>query len=923
MNVLRAYRRIHVMGLALATFALAASAALAERTKVTEVEGITEYRYDNGLKLVLFPDNSKPTVTVNITYFVGSRHEGRGEKGMAHLLEHMVFKGTPDHPEIWKALEDHGARFNGTTWTDRTNYFETLPTTEPDNLEWALKMEADRMINSFVRQEDLDTEMTVVRNEFEMGENSPTSVLMERMMSTAYLWHNYGDSTIGNRSDIERVPIKNLKAFYKKYYQPDNAMLVVAGDFKPDEALTLVDKHFGSIPRPDRVLDETYTVEPVQDGARRVELRRTGDVAACGSAYHVCAASHADFPAIEVIEEVLAAEPSGRLYKALVESGMAASVSTFAFGWKEPGLLMNLASVRKEQPIDPVMEKLIEIVEGIGGIPVTEEEFKRAQTKLLKNIDLALKNSQRIAVGLSNWAGSGDWRLFFLHRDRLEALKLEDVQRVASRYFKSSNRTTGVFYPTQDITRTEVPDTPNVELVLKDYRGKAALAKGEEFELTPVNIESRVKRFEMPNGMKLALLAKETRGDEVQAQIAIRYGTEKDIQGRQTATRLMGDLMMRGCKKYDHQQLKDKFDELKAQVGMFGSDGMLGVNVQTDREHIRPVLELVAEVLQTPTFPKEEFEIVKKEGLAQLEEQLQQPMSLAFRSVTRRLNPWPSDNVRYVPTIAESIERLEAVELDNIKAVYGKLVGASFAQMTVVGDFDPDEIKPVIEKSLGNWKSPKPFERIEQVFRGDVSGSDDVILTPDKKMAMVGCAVNFPLRDDDPEYAAMELANYVLGASAKSRLLDRLRQKEGLSYGARSMLQAHNQDRDGALLGYAICAPENAHKAYDSMLDEFRRLVEEGVGQADLDDAKKSYALQAKTRFANDGSIARALNEGLYVDRTLEYYRKLDEKIAALTPPQVKDALRKFVQLERFVKVKAGDLQSASPQKDGAETGTH
>ncbi|MHC4995819.1 MAG: M16 family metallopeptidase, partial [Planctomycetota bacterium] len=265
----------------------------AKPTKITTVEDITEYRLDNGLKVLLFPDDSKPTVTINLTIFVGSRHEGYGETGMAHLLEHLVFKGTPTNPDIPKALNDHGAQFNGTTWLDRTNYFETVPASD-ENLEFAIALEADRMVNSFIRKSDLDSEMTVVRNEFERGENSPTRVLSQRMMAVAYEWHNYGKSTIGNRSDIERVPIDNLKAFYQKHYQPDNAMLVVAGQFEEARALALIEKHFGAIPRPERSLDKTWTTEPAQDGQRTVTLRRVGEVAAVAAQYHVPAGSHED-----------------------------------------------------------------------------------------------------------------------------------------------------------------------------------------------------------------------------------------------------------------------------------------------------------------------------------------------------------------------------------------------------------------------------------------------------------------------------------------------------------------------------------------------------------------------------------------------------------------------------------------------------
>ena len=245
-----------------------APVALPGVERITSVEGINEYRLPNGLRVLLFPDPSKPTVTVNITYLVGSKHENYGETGMAHLLEHLLFKGSTKHTNVPKELQDHGSRPNGTTWFDRTNYFETFQASDA-NLEWALDLEADRMVNSFVAKKDLDSEMTVVRNEYESGENSPMNVLQERVMSAAYLWHNYGKSTIGARSDIENVPIDRLQAFYRNYYQPDNAILLVAGKIDEGKTLGLINRYFGGIPRPQRVLQANYTTEPVQDGERR------------------------------------------------------------------------------------------------------------------------------------------------------------------------------------------------------------------------------------------------------------------------------------------------------------------------------------------------------------------------------------------------------------------------------------------------------------------------------------------------------------------------------------------------------------------------------------------------------------------------------------------------------------------------------
>ena len=478
--------------------AWAAGAAASTPKKITSVEGITEYALDNGLQVLLFPDPSKPTVTINVTYRVGSRHEGRGETGMAHLLEHMVFKGTPTYTNIWGALEDHGASFNGTTWVDRTNYFETLPASD-ENLEFALHMEADRMVNSIISGEELAKEMTVVRNEFEMGENNPVGILSARMTSAAFLWHNYGKSTIGNRSDIERVPVENLRRFYRNYYQPDNATLVVAGKFDPEKTLGLISKHFGAIPRPKRMLEDTYTEEPVQDGPRLVTLKRVGDVAAAGLVYHIPSGAHPDFAAVQVLQGVLTNRPSGRLYKALIESGRAASVSGSAFSWAEPSIMQFMAEARADQDVHGVLHEMTAAVEGVAGANITDEEVQRIKTQRLKNIKMSMNNSGRIGVRLSEYVALGDWRMFFLHRDRIKAVTTADVRRVAGQYLIEDNRTAGLFIPTPSPTRAPLLTAPAVADMVRDYRGSETVAAGEAFVATPESIEARVQRRTLPS----------------------------------------------------------------------------------------------------------------------------------------------------------------------------------------------------------------------------------------------------------------------------------------------------------------------------------------------------------------------------------------------------------------------------------------
>src|SRR6185503_1926393 len=300
----------------------------------------------------------------------------------------------------------------------------------------AISMEADRLVNSTIRREDLDSEMTVVRNEFERGENSPQGVLMKRIDAAAYEWHNYGKTTIGNRSDIERVPVENLRAFYRKFYQPDNVVLVLAGKFDESKALRLIESHFGVIPRPERKLDNTWTEEPAQDGERLVSLRRVGDVGAVGVAYHIPAGPHEDMPALQVLANILSTQPSGRLYRELVETRKAASASAFARGEHDPGLMSIQAEVTRDASLEEVRDLIITTVEPIGAKGVTAEEVNRARQQILKQREQAATDTSRIALALSEWVAQGDWRLYFLHRDRIEKVTPEAVQAAAARYLQ-------------------------------------------------------------------------------------------------------------------------------------------------------------------------------------------------------------------------------------------------------------------------------------------------------------------------------------------------------------------------------------------------------------------------------------------------------------------------------------------------------
>jgi zinc protease len=874
------------------------------------VEGITEYRLANGLRVLLFPDPSKPTITVNITYLVGSRNEGYGETGMAHLLEHMVFKGTPKHGNIPQELTSHGARPNGTTSFDRTNYFETFDASDV-NLEWALDLESDRMVNSFVAKKDLDSEMTVVRNEFEMGENQPSGILFKRLLGAAFHEHGYGHLPIGSRSDIENVPIERLQAFYRTYYQPDDAVLLVAGKIDEKKTLDLVQKTFGPIPKPSRILYPTYTLDPPQDGERTITLRRVGDVQLVAAAYHIPSGGDPDAPGLDLLAFALGDTPSGRLHKALVETKKASGIFGFSWDLREPGLAIFGAELRQDQSLDEAKDILLKTVEDAAAHPPAKEEVERARTQLVKQIDLALNDSSQVGLRLSEWIAKGDWRLFFLYRDRLKAYPVESVAKVAAAYLKPTNRTLATFVPTAKPDRAEVPPPADVAAAVKGYTGAAAVQAGEAFDPSPANVEARTKRSTLPSGMKIALLSKKTRGASVRGTITLHFRDVAGLTNKNAIADLTADMLERGTVKKTRQQIQDEIDRLKARIGVSSGVGAVTVSIETTKENLPKVLDLVAEILKEPSFPAPELEILRQENFAQIDQMKTEPQAVASTAFARRMRPYPKGDPRYTSTPDESLEEFKAATFDMVKAFWKESYGASNAEAAFVGDFDEAQTAAQLATLFGSWKSPSPYTRVPSVYK-DVPAESLKLETPDKANALLLAGQNLALRDDDPDYPALVLASYMFGGGfLNSRLAVRVRQKEGLSYGVGSQIESGIQDVSGRLTVYAIHAPQNTAKLETAVREEIERARKDGFTADEVAAAKSGWMQGRQVSRSQDGELAGLLQRHLFNSRTLAWDAGLEKKVAALTPEEVGAAFRKWIDPAKISAVRAGDFANA------------
>lgn len=884
----------------------------ANMKEVREVGGITEYELTNGLRVLLFPDSSSPKTTVNITYLVGSRHEGYGETGMAHLLEHLLFKGSPEHKDVPQELSEHGASANGTTWYDRTNYYETFPAGK-ENLDWALSLESDRMVNSFVAKKDLDSEMTVVRNEFERGENSPTGILSERVFSTAYLWHNYGQSTIGARSDIENVPIDRLQAFYRKYYQPDNAVLIVAGKFDKDNAVKMISEKFGPIPRPERKLIRTYTAEPTQDGERVVELRRTGDVKVVALAYHIPAGSDPSFAAVDVLGEILADTPSGRLYKRLVKTKLATGVSGGSYQLHDPSLLYLQASTRKDGDLDKLQAGLIKAAQSFATEPPTEEEVERAKNALLKSMEKVQRDSRRLALQLSEWEAMGDWRLFFLYRDRLEKVTTEDVTQAANKYIKQSNRTVGRFLPVDSPDRSEIAatDLSALEESLRDLKVENSLSEGEVFDPTPDNIKARTESYKLTETIGVSLLPKKTRGNTVNLTISFNFGNENVVQNKGTVAAFVGALLMKGTKTMTREQIKDTLVQLSASGSVSGDYNSISASFSTTRDNLPKVIEIAADAMKNPTFPQTEIDTIREAYLASLEEAKNDPGTQASLNLSLKLDPYPKSDPRAATTIEEDIEEAKKVTRDEMVEFHQKFYGANRGNIAVVGDFDVQEIKGVLDAQFSDWsnKNQPEYARMKSQIKVVDQGSVEVVQIPDKANAVYYATQKLPISDNHPDYAALRLSNYIIGGGfLNSRLATRVRQKEGLSYSIRSSLSANSLDPVGSFTVYAIAAPENMEKVKTAITEEIELAIKDGFTAEEVEAAKKGYLESLKVARSQDSNLAYLLGTYDYLGRDVLWLNEWEKKLNALTPDQMQKALVKHVDPAKLTIVTAGTL---------------
>jgi len=894
-----------------AGYATPAFAQKAETPKfISNTEGIKEYTLSNGMRVLLLSDPSQSNAVVNIVYNVGSKHEGYGEKGMAHLLEHMLFKSTKKLGDIKKMLSDKGGNANGTTWYDRTNYYEVFPSND-ENLKWFLEMEADRMVNATILQSDLDKEFSVVRNEFEIGENSPSSVLLERVISAAYLWHNYGNSTIGSKEDVERVKAVTLRKFYEKYYQPDNATLIVAGKFDEKKALEYISQYFSVIPKPARILEAPYTVEPAQDGERFVELKRSGDSKVIGALYHTAPYADKDYAALDALQEILTADPSGYLYKAMIDTKKAASVYGYQPLVRDASFMYFGLDVPADKDLKATENEFRAALDKISTTKYTEQDVARAKSKLLKQIENIKNNTIGYAINLTEIVGAGSYKLGFLYRDDVEKLTVADIQRVAEKYFRTNNRTVGIFIPSKDEVRVKNVEYTDEQIasLTKDYKGKALEKEAAPFEASIKNLKANLTEGKLSNGMKYGVIKKDIKGGKVLGSFRFPVSNAKDLSGKSDVGSLMAQVLKTGTKTHSKEQIQDMLDEWKSNIN-FGFNGQtLFVNFSTYKDSLPKVTALIKEILTESTFPEAELTKTINEYNTYLESSLNDPQSIAFTEIEKITENYPKESIYYTASTQEQIDNNKKVKREQLVDFYNKILGGNNGVGSVIGDVDSKTVAGLLESTFGKWNSKSNYEFIRpELFATKKMDKD--YLTPDKENGAAVGKISFSMDRKSPDYPAFVIANEMLGSGGflTARIPTRLREKEGISYGAGSYINVPIDNNVASWAWYAFFNPTKKDAVNKALKEEVNKAVKDGFTEEEFKSNLTSWLNSRKTGLGNDNTLMGLVNSQLQYGQSLDEYDALEAKVSALKVSQVNDVLRKYISEDKLTSVFAGDF---------------
>ena len=873
---------------------------------VKESGGIKEYKMtSNNLRVLLKKDKSAPVATFMVTYEVGSRNEAIGYTGSTHLLEHLMFKGsrkfnTTKGNSVFQTLQSLGARMNATTWLDRTNYFAVLPS---EHLESLIEIEADRMRNAWIKEEDRQSEMTVVRNEFERGQNSPSGVLDEHIWATAYHAHPYHHSTIGWKEDIENVSIERLKEFYDTFYWPNNATAIAIGDFEEKDALAMIKKHFGKIRKSTKPIPEVYTAEPEQEGIRTVTLKRAGQQGIVGVAHKTPSATNKDAAAFMVLSSILSSAKNSRFYKNITDKGLTTSIYIWDSLFKDPGLFTVYANLSPDVKHKTVESLIIQEYEKIKTDGVTEAEVKKAQAQLVAAMKFSQDGSYAIASGLNEAIASGDWTLYTTYSEKIKNVTKEDVQRVVVEYFKEDLSTIGYFIPKNKGAQGEraITSAKELEKIKKKY------ITGAEEE----SLSSKIVQSEPISGVRLFSLE---RGSGVVTMQGSFLGGDVYSNENRRVSDMVASMLDQGTKNMSKFEISEKLESVGARLNFFNGQARVGFSGKFLEEDTEMVFEIMADQIKNPLFSEQELEKVKKRAIAGYKRSKESTRGNAMNNMLEAF--YGKDHQNSPTNPDQAIEDIKKITAQNLEEYHSKNYGTGSMVIVVVGDIKHQELEKMVKESFGGWKKSPLNTKKEERVASKKAGK--VYLTMQDKTStdfLVGTALEIDRYH--PDYLPLYLGTHTLGGNFSARLMQTVRVKEGLTYGINSSLSGFGNGNDGYWMVGGTFAPQLLSKGESSTLREVKLWLEKGITQKELDVTKSTLTGGFQVGFDTTGGLASGILSAVVTHNSLEYLDSYPEQVKKITLDQVNEAIKKYITLDGLYRVAAGSIdQDGNPLKE-------
>ncbi|MDQ7065723.1 MAG: pitrilysin family protein [candidate division KSB1 bacterium] len=876
---------------------------------VKELGGIREYRFlKNDLTVLLRRDDTAPVVTFMVTYRVGSRNEATGHTGATHLLEHMMFKGTPTFnrekgTQIAAELQKVGAFFNATTWFDRTNYYEILPT---DQLELAMKIEADRMRNSMIREEDHKSEMTVVRNEFDIGENRPERVLHDRLFAHAYIAHPYHHSTIGWRSDIEGVSTERLREFYNTFYWPNNATVSVIGHFEDAEVFRLIETYFGPIPRSPHPIPEVYTTEPPQQGEVRFKLRRSGQLGIVAIAHKTPEALHPDIPALDLLSAVLSMGKSSRFYRDIVHQNLGLTQYSHVYQLRDPSLLITQVTLTPNARHEQVEEIIIRHYRNIQEKGVSEKEFNIARNQLIADIAYDRDGSYAYASRLNEAIASANWEFYVTYLDKLKAVRREDLQAVAQKYFVEDNRVVGYFVPIRNgepaaasMPAADVPGPAGYSPA--GFAGTAAAHEGGSH---PLRFADRVRELPLDNGARLYLL-KTGVEKVVSIRGAIKAGEVFQPPEKRMVARITAELLDHGTRRRNKFELAEALEHMGAELSFNCGTFHLNIRGRFLSEHTENVFSLLGEILREPAFDEDEFHQVKKQLIASFKKKSDTSHSRAHNLLMQAI--FPQGHPYWDLPFEELIRQIEQIQLDEVRQFYQQTYGGRSLRLAVVGDISEKQIEALAPGLFGDWDGGKSAPEVPRVPANDAV--ERAFRMQDKPNIDVYFGHAGVPRLGDADYIPLLIGNHILGDSPlSSRLGVQIRDTQGLTYSIYSFVSTSNL-ADGYWGIYMAVSPPDLQKAREAVVELVQQYLQEGPSEKEIQDARQTLIGKFKViNGLHSGALANQLLRVVIEELGIEYMDQYEDRIRSVTPEQVHEAVRRLIRPEHMSIAMAGGL---------------